>query len=252
MTAPSLPWDYSSLAAHYDKRADYSATAIDAMLALTAPRRDRPVADVGAGTGKLTRLLLDRGYQVRAVEPNDDMRAFGIRNTAGRAATWSVGTGEATGLPAASFDLVTFGSSFNVTDRALALKETARILVPRGWFVCMWNHRVLEDETQRLCEDVICRHVPGYQYGTRREDQEEPIVASGLFEKPQRIEGPHEHETSVEDFVEAWRSHATLQRQAGDRFGAVIAAIEEALAGRTTLRVPYTTRIWCARLSART
>ena len=241
-------WDYTELAKHYDKRGDYSAEAIDELLALTQPDRGLPIADIGAGTGKLSRPLLERGYRVLAVEPNAAMRACGIRNTAGQGIEWSVGTGERTGLPAHCAELVTFGSSFNVTDRAATLKEVARIARPRGWFACMWNHRDLDDEVQRLCEQVILEHLPDYRYGSRREDQTEVIRASGLFEEPVVFEGGTVHEMPLGDFMDAWRSHATLQRQAGEAFPVIVGDIEAALAGRRTVEVPYTTRVWCARL----
>ncbi|MBI4616308.1 MAG: class I SAM-dependent methyltransferase [Planctomycetes bacterium] len=245
---PPPAWDYSAHAPHYDKRADYAGEAIDALLTLARLRKDVPIVDIGAGTGKLTRMLLARGFEVRAVEPNRAMRELGVQNTAGMRVTWSEGTGEETLLPAASFDLVTFGSSFNVTDRPRALREAARILAPRGWFACMWNHRDLDDPIQALCERTIRERIPHYDYGSRREDQTGTILESGLFDAPERIDGRTLHRVSVEDFVEGWRSHATLARQAGSRLEEVIAAISEELAGRGPLEVPYVTRVWCARL----
>jgi len=48
--------------------------------------------------------------------------------------------------------------------------------------------------------------------------------------------------------MDAWRSHATLQRQAGAAFPVIVSGIEAALKGRSKVDVPYTTRVWCARL----
>lgn len=241
-------WDYTELAKHYDKRGDYSDEAIDELLAIARPDRGTPIADIGAGTGKLSRPLLGRGYQVLAVEPNAAMRECGIRNTKGQPIKWSVGTGEHTGLADHCADLVTFGSSFNVTDRKATLTEVARIARPRGWFACMWNHRDLDDDVQRLCEKVILEHLPSYQYGSRREDQTDVIRESGLFEEPRAFEGRTVHAMPLGDFMDAWRSHATLQRQAGAAFLVIVRDIEAALAGRSKIDVPYTTRVWCARL----
>jgi ubiquinone/menaquinone biosynthesis C-methylase UbiE len=241
-------WDYTELARHYDKRGDYSDDAIDNLLAVAKPGRATPIADIGAGTGKLAKLLLARGYSVLAVEPNAAMRECGIGNTNGQRIEWSVGTGEETGLPDHSADLVTFGSSFNVTDRPKTLKEVARIARPHGWFACMWNHRDLDDEIQRLCERVIVEYLPGYSYGSRREDQTEVIRASGLFQEPQAFEGRTVRAMSLDDFMVAWQSHATLQRQAGDAFPDILNGIRSKLAKRSMLAVPYTTRVWCARL----
>ena len=241
-------WDYTNLSEAYLARPDYAAAAIDAMLAATGSRGGR-VCDVGAGVAHLTLMLAARGCEVTAVEPNDAMRARGSSRTAGDASvSWYEGTGERTGQPSGHFDLVTFGSSFNVCDRALALAESVRVLKPRGWFACMWNHRVLDDPIQAEIESIIVRRVPEYRHGTRREDQTAVIAASALFGPVVRIESDIVHRQGVADCAEAWRSHATLARQAGPRFPGVVDEIEGLLAGlaRPEIEVPYVTRIWIA------
>lgn len=243
-------WDYTTLANAYLKRPDYSDAAIDAMLAIAGLKAGK-VADVGAGVAHLTLMLAERGFEVTAVEPNDAMRANGIKRTATLPRVkWFEGTGENTGQREDDFDLVTFGSSFNVCDRQLALKETARILKPAGWFACMWNHRWLEDPIQAKIESIIKAAVPGYGYGTRREDQVAVIDASGLFGPVVHLDAGVIHEQSVVECVEAWRSHATLARQAGASFPSIVQAIETYLQGlgQTAIRVPYSTNIWIAQV----
>lgn len=56
--------------------------------------------------------------------------------------------------------MVTFGNSFNVCNRKEALKETARILKPKGWFAYMWNHRDLNYLTQASIENFIKNKIP--------------------------------------------------------------------------------------------
>jgi ubiquinone/menaquinone biosynthesis C-methylase UbiE len=242
-------WDYTDLADAYLLRPDYSETAIDELIALTDVEDGDPVCDVGAGVAHLTLMLAARGFVVNAVEPNDAMRANGVHRTEDYdSVTWSEGTGESTGMADGAFALVTFGSSFNVTDRQRALMETRRILHPHGWFACMWNHRDLEDPIQAEIEATIRRRVPGYGYGTRREDQTEVIAASGLFAVAERVSGTVRHAQSIDECVEAWRSHATLQRQAGADFPAVVADIQDYLQGLGTssIEIPYVTNIWAA------
>jgi len=241
-------WDYTELARHYLKRPDYATDAIDRLCALATLRTGSRACDVGAGSAHLTKLLLDRGMEVVAVEPNDAMRAVGESVTAGRRVTWVVGSAEETRQPDSFFDLVSFGSSFNTTDRSRALRETARILRPGGWFACLWNHRDLSDPLQRRVEEIIQTLVPNYSYGTRREDQTETIRGSGLFHEPEYIEASYVATLEKVDYVEAWRSHATLAQQAGDRFKEVVDAIEAELGtGGMEIRVGYTTRLWAAR-----
>jgi ubiquinone/menaquinone biosynthesis C-methylase UbiE len=242
------PWDFTPYAPFYDKRPDYSVDVIKRLLDHIGARPGQKVADIGAGTGKLIKHLLKRGLNVTAVEPNAAMRAIGIGNTLGHPVRWCTGTAEATGLTGRQFNLVTFGSSFNVTDRIKAMEETARILAPGGWFACLWNHRDLSDPLQSAIEAIIHHHIPTYDYGVRREDQTEIMEGSGFFCQVNRMEDRFVVRLSVLDHIEAWRSHATLARQAGQNFETVIGAIKEYLSGRTVIEVPYYTRVWCAQL----
>jgi len=243
-------WDYTSLATAYLKRPDYAPAAIDAIVAISGASPGNSACDIGAGVAHLTLPLLARGLKVAAVEPNDAMRALGAQRTRDwPAASWREGTGEATGEPSNAFELVTFGSSFNVTDRPRALRETVRLLKPGGWFACLWNHRDLEAPLQREIEAAIRAELPDFGYGSRREDQTAIIEASGLFESPIRLEAGVCHRVAVPDILEAWHSHATLLRQAGGKLDRILAAIERVLrsvAGGIA-EVPYTTRAWIAR-----
>jgi len=242
-------WDYTALASAYVDRPDYSSSAVDEMLRTAGVSKGMRACDIGAGVGHLSIPLLERGIRVDAVEPNDAMRELGMKRTKKYAEVhWFEGTGEDTGRASRRYDLVTFGSSFNVTDRPKALKEARRILRPAGWFACMWNHRDLEDPLQAAVEDVIRKHLPDYGYGVRREDQTEVIAASGLFRRPVQIEGKVVHTVSAESWANAWRSHATLERQAGDKFAAIVDDIIAYVSAHAPeqIQIPYTTRIWVA------
>ncbi len=244
-------WDYTMLADAYLKRPDYADAAIDAMLSISGAEKGDKFCDVGAGVAHLTLMLAARSLDVVAVEPNDSMRANGIKRTEKLAnVRWHEGTGESTGQVTQAFDMVTFGSSFNVCDRQAALKETARILKPRGWFACMWNHRQLDDPIQSQIEAIIKARVSGYGYGTRREDQAAVIDESALFGPVVHLDSRVMHVQTIEECVEAWRSHATLERQAGERFHDVVAAIENYLQtlGTSSIQIPYSTNIWVAQL----
>ena len=243
-------WDYTSLADAYLKRPDYSDAAVNAMLKIAGVREGASVCDVGAGVAHLTLMLANRGYKVNAVEPNDAMRRNGaVRSASYSNVNWFEGVGETTGQDSRQFDLVTFGSSFNVCDRSATLKETARILKPHGWFACMWNHRDLEDPIQIQIEATIRKRIPEYEYGSRREDQTKVINESGLFGPVIRVAGDVVHTQSTKDCVEAWRSHATLERQAGEKFYTIVADIESYLTSLDVveIQIPYTTHIWISR-----
>lgn len=247
-----LEWDYTELASTYSLRPPYAPAAIDRIAGACGQRRRLLAADIGAGTGHLTLDLLDRGCRVDAVEPNDAMRAIGIERTSGRTGVaWSVGIGEKTGLPSRRYDLVTYGSSFSNTDQPRALLETWRVLRPGGRFACIWNHRDLEDPLQAEIEALIHARVPTYTYGRRRQDHASVIEESELFGDVVKIEEPVRYEVPISDWMAAWRSHATLKRQAAADFLPIVDAIEHLVhdrVGGKELVVPYTTVGWLAQL----
>lgn len=104
---------------------------------LTGPPTGQPVADIGAGTGKLTASLLDLGHRVFAVDPSEDMLRQ-LRAAYGTVVT-HVGTGEATGLPDASVGAACFGQSWHWVEPQAGTAEAARILAPGGRLGVIWN-----------------------------------------------------------------------------------------------------------------
>ncbi len=244
-------WDYTNLADAYLKRPDYADEAIEKMLEIAAIKADARICDIGAGAGHLTIKLAEKEFDICAVEPNDAMRANGIKRTEQfKNVKWYEGVGEHTGMANHEFDMVTFGSSFNVCDRQEALKESKRILKENGWFACMWNHRNLNDPLQQKIEEIFKQEIPGFNYGTRREDQTDVINESGLFKEVIHLEGNVEHEILAEDFIEGWKSHGTVARQAPDKFNQINEMIRETVESlhQEYIVVPYTTRVWMAQL----
>jgi SAM-dependent methyltransferase len=95
------------------------------------------VLEVGAGTGKLTRLLIRRFERVLAVEPADEMRRLLVPNCP--EAEVVAGSAEEIALADACVDAVFAAEAFHKFDDALAVAEFARVLRPRGTLVLMWN-----------------------------------------------------------------------------------------------------------------
>jgi SAM-dependent methyltransferase len=95
------------------------------------------VVDLGAGTGALTRLLMDRADEVVAVEPDDRMRSVltdevpGVRVVKGR--------GESIPLPDGGADAVLASSSWHWMEPVGTLHEVGRVLVPGGVLGALWS-----------------------------------------------------------------------------------------------------------------
>lgn len=121
-------------------RPEYPRTAVAWLLA-PAGRDGRAtrVADVGAGTGKLTRTLVELGAEVVAVDPDPEMLAA-LRDAV-RAVPTFTGTAERLPLPDASVDAVVLGQAWHWVEPIAASAEVARVLRPGGVLGLIWNIR---------------------------------------------------------------------------------------------------------------
>jgi SAM-dependent methyltransferase len=97
------------------------------------------VADIGAGTGIMTRLVAASGHRVIAVEPDEQMRARLAEATPGAVAL--PGRAEAIPLPDASIDAAVAAQSYHWFDGPNAHAELARVIRPGGIFAAIWNDR---------------------------------------------------------------------------------------------------------------
>ena len=244
-------WDYTEYAKAYLNRPDYAENTVPEIIKHTGLKKGDLICDMGAGVAHLTLLLAKYDFNIRAVEPNDEMRKLGISRTENYSnITWSIGTGEKSNEPDNKYHMVTFGSSFNVCQQDKALEETWRILRPNGYLCCLWNHRDIEDSIQNRIENIIKEEIPNYTYGKRRTNPTEEILASNHFKNVISLELRVIHEQSIENCIKAWYSHATLGRQSGKKFKSIIARIHEYLCSLNVekISIPYDTRIYIAQV----
>lgn len=100
------------------------------------------LADIGSGTGILTKLFLENGHLVYGVEPNQEMRQAAEKFLDSYPNFRSVnGTAEFTTLPTHSIDLITAGQAFHWFNVQKARQEFLRILKPDGYVALVWNER---------------------------------------------------------------------------------------------------------------
>jgi ubiquinone/menaquinone biosynthesis C-methylase UbiE len=245
--------DFTNLAQHYIHRPGYSLTLLNVLKSFIERNvGDLHVADVGAGTGKLTNDLLHLGISVSAVEPNDAMLEQGKYDCKDASkVVWVKGSAEHTQLPGSSFNWVLMGSSFHWTDKTLALKEFNRILVPGGFFTALWNPRDLSDDIlQKRIENKIHQMVPGIRRISSGSSEhmhgiEEVLLSTGHFHNLFFIEGGHSVMMDKDRYIGVWRSVNDIQVQAGEeKFREIVQMIESEICGVSVLEMKYKTRAW--------
>jgi SAM-dependent methyltransferase len=219
----------------------YPAEAIAAIL----DGLDRRVvaADVGAGTGISSRCLADRGVRVLAIEPNRAMREAAEVHPL---IEWREGTAEETGLAAGSVGLVQCAQAFHWIRQPEALREFARILIPRGRIAIVWNERDRSDALMTAYRDAI-RMVGGEHPAEMREFDPGVIGRSGVFAPARLVEFAH-HQRLDERGLIGRAMSASYAPKEGDRGTALVNRLRELFASfregdeRVTLR--YRTRVW--------
>lgn len=126
-------------AAYELARPGYPDEAIAVLVAMVGIGAGTVVCDLAAGTGKLTRRLLELDATVVAVEPVPGMRAQLSAVLPGVEVT--DGTAEEVPLADSSMDVVTVAQAFHWFDAPKALEEIARVLKPNGRLAILWNER---------------------------------------------------------------------------------------------------------------
>jgi SAM-dependent methyltransferase len=232
---------FGTAAATYERgRPLYPPAALDWLLPAGATR----IVDLGAGTGKLTRQIHQRGLDVTAVEPSDGMRAELSRVLPGVPAL----TGSAEDLPLddQSIDAVLCAQAWHWVDPARAVPEVARVLAPGGRLGLIWNLRDERQEWVRRLGEII--HSPELY---RQDDIGEPFGP---------VETRHfgwTHEIGLDRLLDLVASRSYVIMLPRDQRARVrdevrdLVATHPDLAGGDTFSLPYITQCARADLSQR-
>jgi ubiquinone/menaquinone biosynthesis C-methylase UbiE len=240
---------FGQRAEDYDRvRPEYQPEAVDLAVFRLGLSADADVLDLGAGTGKLTRALVERFRHVTAVEPDPGMRAVLARAT--EAYRVLEGRAEEIPLPDASIDAVFVAQAFHWFDTDVALPEIARVLRPGGGLVLIWNawtaaEPTIPEAARKIVEGVIER---ASAEPVRDRTQWQKDFDASPFE-PLRNEQIATSELVYEggDLVSLNLSTSPFGVLEPDELGAVEAKLRGLVKG--SFRVPIETRLYWTRLA---
>jgi ubiquinone/menaquinone biosynthesis C-methylase UbiE len=242
--APSSPTpvdrarSFGSVAEAYDRgRPAYPADAV----AWLAGGEARVVLELGAGTGKLTRELVDQGHAVFATEPDEAMLAV-LRERVPEVSA-KVATAEEIPANDRSVDAVVVAQAFHWFDHEAALPEIARVLKPGGHVALVWNSRDERIPWVRRMGDILGRQ----DLDTSSSEQ---LVHSGLFGFMEEATFKYWQEVNRESILDMARSRssfAVMDDEERERHLAeVLAFYDDYGRGMDGMQIPYVTRCYRA------
>ncbi len=207
---------------------------------------ERPlrVADVGAGTGKLTAVVAAMGHHVVAIEPDDDMRARLETAIADNPHVEAM-AGSAEDLPVAdgAVDAVVVGQAWHWFDEPRAAAEIARVLVPGGVVAAIWNSRDEDVDWVRAWSDVV--EEGAHPTGRKLVAHQGGPAFGPAFASRQDATFRHDQVLTPDDVVALAASRSYTITLPPDRRAALLQAVTDlvethpALAGRDRITLPY-------------
>jgi SAM-dependent methyltransferase len=190
---------------------------------------DAEVLDVGAGTGKLTRLLTQRYRRVIAVEPLDGMRA--ILKRVVPAAESHAGSAESIPLPDASVDGVFAGQAFHWFANDQAMTEFARVLRPGGILALIWNGpdddrpSPLPERYRAYIEELHNAGLTVFEDAPPWQD----VIARGPFGEVHELAVPHDHLLDRAGLLDNARSVSWIASLPDQEQDAILQRLDELL-----------------------
>ncbi len=232
-------------------RPGYPPGAVAAIVSSLGLGPDRALLELGAGTGKLTRLLEPSGARILALEPLEAMRAKLLEAAPGVEIVG--GTAESIDLPAGSVDAIVVAQAFHWFDAIRALSEMHRVLRPGGRVALAWNRRDESVPWVRAMGEAIHRASAG-EPDTTDTAWRESLVRCALFGPWTSERFRHAQVLFRAGVLDRVASVSYVAAAAPDRRAAILDEMTRILdtdaetAGRDEVDLPYNTEVlWAER-----
>jgi SAM-dependent methyltransferase len=246
---------HASAAAGFDRaarayergRPDFAPEVVAYLVDVLDARPGRTILDLGAGTGKLSRLLAPTGARVIAVEPVAGMRE--VLAEAAPGAEVIDATAESLPLAPGAAEAAVAAQAFHWFDAPRALTELARVLPAGAPLALVWNVRDEGEPWVAAITDLI-EPYRGDTPSHRSMRWLEAFRDDPRWPSPERRSFTYAHETTREAAVDRVRSISFIATLPDDERASVEARLRELLPREDAFVFPYRTDVWVSRRRA--
>lgn len=195
-------YKFNGMADDYSKyRPNYANESINYIINAASLTKSSVIADIGSGTGKFSKLLLDKGFYVFGVEPNDDMRQKAENELIKNKNFISIaGSSENTTLPNCSIDLITVAQAFHWFDIEKFLVECNRILKENGYVLVIYNKGDYSTEVINAISELSKRYCPKY-VGSSGGIENNPNIFNNFFDEYTIKVFENNYKLNMEQFI---------------------------------------------------
>ena len=251
---------FGQVAELYDRaRPSYPAAAIDAVLEYGALGPGSRVAEIGAGTGKATVLLVQRGLTVTAIEPSEPMAAVARAKLAASPAVTLVPTAFEAWDPGLPFDAVVSVQAWHWLDPKVRYARAREALRPGGALAAVWSfpdwercrQRGALSRAYRIAPVTLAPDFPMHPDSepTRLAgDWHAEVTAATGFGAVEIREFPRTERYTAQDYVALLQTHQDHILLNEDDRAALMEEIRRTIeSGGGSLELPLTTYVCLAR-----
>ncbi len=233
--------DFGRTAADYARhRAGFPEELFERLAARGIGRAGQPILDLGSGTGSLARGFARAGARVTALDISEDLlaQARALAAEDGVELETLCAPAENSGLPAASFEVVSAGQCWHWFDRPRAAAEARRLLAPGGFLaICHFDWLPRPGNVVAATEALIEAHNPAWTLGGG--DGFHPAWAADAAGAGFGAIESFSFETSVPYDHAAWRGRIRASAGVGGSLAPeAVAAFDRALAALLAAEFP--------------
>lgn len=238
---PSTQGFQRATAAYERGRPGYPAEIVDLLTDELGLAPDHTAIDVGAGTGKFTRLIAPLA-KVIAVEPLSNMRTH-LRSISHL--RFIDGTADDLPLPSHCADFIFAAQAFHWFANEHALSEFHRVLKPHGRLVLIWNVRDERAAWNAALTDLLAK----YESGTPRYQSQQwklPLQKSDLFGPLELKVIPHILRGNADTVVDRVQSISFIASMPETEQKPILDEVRKILApmGESEFEIPYQTHVY--------